>query len=392
MFDTESDGDARGSLKDRLRFLNILMRISRQKKLRLNFYNINAMRLSEINRMYLFFYNPARIILGKELKTNNTILYKGVAENSNFELKKESKKEEIEPVLIERVRKKKGIAEAPKIEAKEQSKTDVKEEISKKYNIPVPEISDALVQDYIEIKNNAAELFDGEISETVKEALLSDRVKAEPHVKKVHKVAELEKDLILGREVEYDLKQDKKATDKLAKALDKQKDELERILREINKYTVMTESSFNLLDITSLISNTIGLGLGLLTLPFSSSRAFTLGTNLMRKSIKGINKYFEPTPIKVTRNYEISLSDIESALKSLKSSDFLLEDILDKLDHLKYKLKLYDYKVPELDKKLKEIETLEKGLAKKKRELSKMLESMEKSKVKVMERDKKGIN
>ncbi len=389
MFDTESDGDARGSLKDRLRFLNILMRISRQKKLRLNFYNINAMRLSEINKMYLFFYNPARIVLDKSLKTNNTILYSGVGSESNFELKKDSKEETVEPILTERVRRKKGIAEEPK---EETHKSDVKDEISKKYNIPVSEISDALVKDYTEIKTNSTELFDCNISESTKEALLSDRVKAEEHVKKIYKVAELEKDLILGQDVDYSIKQDKKASDKLTKALDKQKEELERILREINKYTVISDRSFGFLDLISLISNTIGIGIGLLTIPFSNSRSLTLGTNLLKKSMKRFNNHFSVTPSKEIRDYEISMSDIESALKSLKSSDFLLEDILDKLDHLKYKLKIYDYKIPELSKKLKEIEVLESGLAKKKRELNKMLESLEKSKVKVMERDKKGIN
>ena len=90
------------------------------------------------------------------------------------------------------------------------------------------------------------------------------------------------------------------------------------------------------------------------------------------------------------KNYRITAKDIDSVEKSLKSADFLMSETLDELDRLKYKLKNYGYKIPNASEKLKEIEALEKGFAKKKESLTKVVESLEKSKVKVLNREKEG--
>ena len=374
MPETESSGTSKGSLKDRLRFFNILMQIARKKKLRVKFNDINNERLSNINRMYLFFLTPAKIVLDDKLNADNTILYDGMITNSDYNLVRTSNEDTIDLILITKTRKKKGI--------------DIKEEISKKYNVEKEKISDDLVNDYVEINSNSKELFGVEVPDDIKKSLIIDRIKADKDVTKIREIAELEKDLILGKDIDYDLKQDAKSSEKLAKTLEKEKKVIERILRDINKYTEVTEKTHDLMDVFSLVGRTIGIGVGLLTLPFSASRSLVLGTNLIRRSLNRISGLFRrDKPLNKKIHYEISLTDIETATKSLKSSDFLLEDILDKLDHLKYKIKIYEYKIPEVSKKIKEIEVLEQGLVKKKRELTKMIESLEKSKIKVLNRE-----
>ena len=127
---TESSGNIKGSLKDRLRFLTILMRISRKNKLRLNFYNINAKRLSGISRIFLFFYTPIKVVLDENLKTNNTILY-GEAINKT-KLEKTGVKSEVDLFVTRKKKSKKGIA----LETEKDLIEKAKEEISKKYDIP----------------------------------------------------------------------------------------------------------------------------------------------------------------------------------------------------------------------------------------------------------------
>ena len=227
----------------------------------------------------------------------------------------------------------------------------------------------------------------------IKDALMIDRIKAEKDMKKIYDIADLDKDIILGRDIDYDIKQDNKSREKLEKKLEKQKKELEKIINRIDNYRTITERVNKQKDFSSLLNHTIGLGVGVLTMPFTFSRSLVLGTNFMQRALNRLYAMMRiGSSSKKRIEYEITLSDIESAFKSLKSSDFLLEDILDDLDHLKYKLKIFDYKIPELEKKLKEIDVLEKGLIKKKRELTKMMESLEKAKIKVIKRNDKKDN
>ena len=374
---TESSGNIKGSLKDRLRFLTILMRISRKNKLRLNFYNINAKRLSGISRIFLFFYTPIKVVLDENLKTNNTILY-GEAINKT-KLEKTGVKSEVDLFVTRKKKSKKGIA----LETEKDLIEKAKEEISKKYDIPKKDISEQLAQDYLSLESGA--LFDGYVEEEIKEALIEDRIKAEPGLKKVQEFAEVEKDIILGRDIDYDIKEDRKAAEKLEKALAKQNEEIDRLLYEAEKFTIVDKNKMGVQEYAGVIGGAIGFGIGLLTLPLSLFGSFGLGASLMHKSLNLMAKSID---LKAENQveYTVSLEDIRTAAKSLKSSEFLLDDILDKLDRLKYKLKSNDYLVPEYRKKLKEIEFLERGLTKKRSELGRVIESVERTRSMVIKR------
>jgi len=393
----ESDGEAKGSSKDHFRFLNILMKIIKKKKLKIKLLNVNSERIELINRFYVFFYTPVNTVLKDDLKAENLILF-DVAKTQDINLIKEEKsKEIIDLQIISRKRPKKGIDEIKEIEKekkeeikKEDTKKNqekIKEELEKKYNVENSSISDSLVADYLAIQNNSVELFGVELDQDVKEALVLDRIKAEQDIDNIKKIA---RDNFLEKDIEYDLKNDAKALEKLNKKLEEQKKEIEDISRQIDKYQLVHETKQKYTNFGSLLSGALGIGVGLLTLPFSFCRTFALGTNMMQKSIKRINKEFKvETSETVRKDYKVSLKDIETFEKSLKSSDFLLKDTLDELDRLKYKIKYYEYKLPDAKVKIKEIEALEKGLSKKKEDLTKIVESFEKQKVKALNRNVK---
>ena len=390
MDESESSGNARGSLRDRLRVLAILIRIAKKKKLKVKFFNVNAKKIFSINRIYMFFYNPVRVTLDNN-DTNNVIVYNGIKAKGTISRNSDTLKG-TDLTIIRRVRRKKGIGEITEIEEKKkeelkkaQQENAIKEEIAKKYNVDVASVSDSLAHDYLVIKNKSQELFDTEIDDKLKDALMIDRIKAEHDLEEIKKVTG---DVYFERDVDYDLKLDNKALEKLNKVLEEQKKEIDRISRQIDRYNIITETKTKYKNLGSLLSGTIGIGLGLLTLPFSFSRTIALGSNLINKSARKISKDFkvESSTTKF-KNYRITIKDIETIEKSLKSADFLLEETLDELDRLKYKLKNYGYKIPNADEKLKEIALLEKGFAKKKESLTKVVESLEKNKIKVLNRD-----
>ena len=397
MNESESSGTAKGSLKDRLRVLAILMKIAKKKKLKIKFLSINSKKVFNINRMYYFFYKPVRETLSNEVIANDIITYNKIQEKGSV-VRNMQTMHGAEISIIRRFRHKKGIGEIKDIE--EQKKKDIalenkkeeeqkiKEEISKKYNVSPESISEALIHDYSTIKNSSQELFDIEIDESTKEALIIDRIKAEKDLEAIKKITG---DVFFERDVDYDLKLDNKALEKLNKVLEEQKKEIDRISRQIDRYNIVTETKTKYKNVGSLFSGVIGIGFGLLTLPFSFSRTIALGTNLINKSTRKINEKFKSeTTVTKVKNYRITAKDIDSVEKSLKSADFLMSETLDELDRLKYKLKNYGYKIPNASEKLKEIEALEKGFAKKKESLTKVVESLEKSKVKVLNREKEG--
>ena len=435
----ETGGTAKGSLKDRLRVLNILIRIAKKKKMNLWFDNVNAKKIIDINRLYMFFYTPAKVILPDKLKVSETTLYgEPVSENmtlvrnkDNFrkvdlflirrphkkginyieELKEHQNQQNANEELqrkLEELRQSVGIITEKEIEA-------LKSELSSKYHIDKSKISVSLIRDYLAIKNRSEELFDAEINDNLKEALIIDRIKAENSLQSVKSVTGdlyLEQlhdgdfkvdtaslkgvkssitikagDVFLARDIDYDLKLDSKSLEKLNKMLEEQKKELEAIDRKIDQFDIVSERKVRLTNTRALISGTIGLGIGLLTLPFSFCRTFALGANMIRNSLNSINHRVSLNQqVRKVRNYRISVEDIETVDKALRSSDYLLEDTLDKLDHLKYKIKHYEYKLPDASEKLQEIALLEKGLTKKKEELTKAVESLEKHKAKVLTR------
>ena len=389
MFDSESGGTAKGSLKDRLRVLTILMRISRKNKLRLNFDNINARRIININRIYLFFYTPVKMTLSRNLNTKNTIIYNGIDNIQNATFTRTSDSKEVELEVIKKVRRKKGI-NFESLTSEESALEMIKSELNQKYNVSNENISPYLIQDYLAIKSQSLDLFDEEIQEETKEALIKDRIIAEEDLTLIRKTASEDKDIFLSNDLDYDLKLNDKSLEKLAKSLEKQKKEIEKLSKEINDFNIITERKVKFTNLGSLLSNMIGIGVGLLTLPFSNARSLALGTHLISNSLENINKDVKMDVSETKRkNYKINVKDIITSEKALKTSDFLLENTLEKLDHLRYKIKIYEYKIPDVDQKLKEIEVIEKGLIKKKRELKKLVESFEKSKIKVLERTNK---
>lgn len=378
MFESETEGDVKGSLKDRLRFLNILIRIAKLKKYNITFLDVNGEKLDKCSRFFMFFYTPVKVVLSEDLKTNNTIIYNGLLEDGSVALTRNENMVVVDLEVIRR-RKKKGIG-----------LEEIKKEISEKLKLPKEEISNSLANDYSEIKNNSSTIFDTEVSEELKEEIIKDRVKAEKVVSTLHEFAENEKDIYLGKDIDYDVKVSGKSFEKVKKALEKSQRQIEKISRDIDEYTIKYERKLNVSNLDELVSGVIGIGVGLITLPFSFSRTFALGTNLIDRSMNKIGENLK-FRIDVTRekNYKIDIKDIMSAEKALKSSDFLLEDVLFKLDNLKYKIKLMEYKIPDVDKKMQEIELIEKGLIKKKRELRKIVEAFDKTKVKVINRDNK---
>ena len=384
MDESESNGTAKGSLKDRLHILAILMRISRQKKLRLKFKNINYKKIFSIKRFFLRFYNPAKIVLDDNTKVDNAILYDRATNNDKFALKKSGTDKIVEPTIIRKVTKRKGIGE-------EKTKlSELKKEISSNYEVKEEKIDLVLIHDYYLIKNNAKELFDANVDEETKKELIIDRIKADSTLNLIRDVTEEKKDSYLDKDIKYDISVNAKNFGKLDKLLEKEKKELERISRKIDEFDINIERKLKITNMGSLLDNTIGIGIGLLTLPFSFSKTLALGTNLIRKSINRIHEDVKLDVVeRKVKDYKVSTKDIMTTEKALKTSDFLLEDVLDKLDHLKYKIRLQDYKIPDVQKKLKEIEALESGLAKKKRDLKKLVESFEKNKVKVLNRDNK---
>ena len=165
----------------------------------------------------------------------------------------------------------------------------------------------------------------------------------------------------------------------------KQNEEIDRLLYEAEKFTIVDKNKMGVQEYAGVIGGAIGFGIGLLTLPLSLFGSFGLGASLMHKSLNLMAKSID---LKAENQveYTVSLEDIRTAAKSLKSSEFLLDDILDKLDRLKYKLKSNDYLVPEYRKKLKEIEFLERGLTNKRSELGRVIESVERTRSMVIKR------
>ena len=389
MFESESDGTAKGGLKNRLQVLTVLLKISKKHKFNLRFQNINEKRIEKINKISMFFYTPAKIVLDDKTSVNNVILYDKSNEINKTSCFKNNDYIETDLEIIKKSRKKRGIGLLDKLEEKESNENSIKDEIVQKYNVSLDNVSSSLENDYIMLKDHSQDLFDVELNEEVKEELILDRIKAEKKLLVLEDIIEKEedKDYILNKDILYDLSVDNKSYEKLKKMLEEQQKELENLVRNLDEFNIITERKIRFTNLGTLIDSTIGIGIGLLTLPFSFSRSFALGSQLIHNSISNINKKVKlNVSASEKKAYRITIKDIETSTKSLKSSDYLLESTLDQLEHLKHKIKYYSYKIPDVDKKLEKIEILENGLIKKKRELNKLVEKLEKSKTKVIKR------
>ncbi len=381
MEDSESTGTAKGSLKDRLHVLTILLRISRKKKLRVNFSNINTSRILKINRMYMFFYTPISFLLKDNLHTNDIVLYNLATKLNNFKLLKGSKFNDVDFYLVKKSKKKKGIDLADFNE-------QIKVEINKQYNVPKEKINQYLIDDYLKIKNDSKVIFGYEIDEELKQEILKDRVNVDDDLIYIKNLANNEiKDVFLDKDIIYELNKENKSLEKLTKLLENQKKEIVKVIDDIDKFDAFYEKKLRLKGFSSLVDGIVGISIGILTLPFSCFRSFALGTNLIKKSVNVISKEVKiEQDINESKEYKITSKDIDSFASSIKASEFLLDDILKQLDLLKYKIKHYSYKVSDYELKLKKIETIENALSKKKIELKKIEESFEKSKIKILDR------
>ena len=437
MNESESAGTSKGGLKDRLRVLAILIRIAKKKKLKLTFNEINTKKILNIRQAYLFFYKPIILVLERNLNVENVIIYdknsviennvldkSSITQNVDFDLIVKHKKKKgffIEQVASEEISNKsertiaeKEISVGPELPTKKEinieipikkelniefelpikkelnieSGLPIKKELSLKYNVQEENISSFLIADYLAISNNFYELFGVESDDKTRENLIADRIEAENDLILIKELSLNEKDFFLGADIDYELKINNESFVELNKLLEKQNQELEKITREINRFDTIITKKTEITNLGSLISNVIGIGVGILTLPFSSVRSFALGTKLIKNSLDNINKKVKFDTTETTAiKYRISFIDIQTYANALKTSDFLLKNILDKLDRLKYKIKLYDYKIPNYLDKLKEIEILETGLIIKKRKLNEMVENLEKNKIKVLKRN-----
>ena len=285
--DSDSSGNQKGSLKNRLNVLNILMRISRKKKLRLNFSNINADRIIVTNKMYLKFYTPVKLIVDD--KINNTVLYNKIKEK-DIKLSKGRTINDVEFNLIKNKRKK-GIG-----------LENIKEEIKEKYELE--EISDNLIKDYELIKNDL--IFEEYLSDEIKEEFIIDRISVKEEMDLIYSY----KDTILIKDIDYDLNDYLKNDEKLKKIIKKYEIEIENLERNINKFGVINNSETKITNLSVLFKNMFGLGIGILTLPFSYPVTLTLGTSLIAKSINNIEKNvkFENKETK-TIKYKVEVKD-----------------------------------------------------------------------------------
>ena len=192
----------------------------------------------------------------------------------------------------------------------------------------------------------------------------------------------------LQKQFERELKLNELALKELNKLLKEQDKSLEDALKQIDKFREFKNKKYQLVGLEKLISNFLGIGFGLLTIPFSGVRSVALGTNLIRSSVAGIkNNVKLDSKEETVRNYEITPYDIKEHNDWLKSTTFLLNDALENLEDTKIKLKYYFGNDPKYEEYLKRIELLEKGLQSKKITLDQMEEKLEKSKIKVLNRN-----
>ena len=192
----------------------------------------------------------------------------------------------------------------------------------------------------------------------------------------------------LQEQFERELKLNELALKELNKLLKEQDKSLEDALKQIDKFKEFKNKKYQLVGLEKLISNFLGIGFGLLTIPFSGVRSVALGTNLIRSSVAGIkNNVKLDSKEETVKNYEITPYDIKEHNDWLKSTTFLLNDALENLEDTKIKLKYYFGNGPKYEEYLKRIELLEKGLQSKKITLDQMEEKLEKSKIKVLNRN-----
>lgn len=437
MEEENNSGVAKGSVKDRLRFRAILNKIA--KKQRLKIMSINELKLMNKTKLTLFFYNPIKLLIRPVLKIKKMSVFAGSKCDYNYKVSKENKQIEATVTFKSERKFKKGIGPLEEViknnrdtnalpsqngipsyyEAIEFIKSygnydDIKDKYELKYVTPEIIYQTLILKYYSDI------IFGEEISLEEVKAVTNDIINSEKYIDVLNIIDKQEIDSVkneedlknkeeLGNEkeneindvqekdtkhdrlqeqFERELKLNDLALKELNKLLKEQDKSLEDALKQIDKFREFKNKKYQLVGLEKLISNFLGIGFGLLTIPFSGVRSVALGTNLIRSSVAGIkNNVKLDSKEEMVRNYEITPFDIKEHNDWLKSTTFLLNDALENLEDTKIKLKYYFGNDPKYEEYLKRIELLEKGLQSKKITLDQMEEKLEKSKIKVLNRN-----
>lgn len=445
MEEGNNSGVAKGSVKDRLRFRAILNKIA--KKQRLKIASVNELKLMNKTKLTLFFYNPIKLLIRPVLKIKKMSVFAGSKCDYNYKVSKENKQIEATVTFKSERKFKKGIGPLEEViknnhdtnalpsqngipsyyETIEFIKSygnydDIKDKYELKYVTPEIIYQTLILKYYSDI------IFGEEISLEEVKAVTNDIINSEKYIDVLNIIDKQEIDSVkneedlenkeeLGNEKELkseeeltnkinnvqerdakpdrlqeqferELKLNELALKKLNKLLKEQDKSLEDALKQIDKFREFKNKKYQLVGLEKLISNFLGIGFGLLTIPFSGVRSVALGTNLIRSSVAGIkNNVKLDSKEETVRNYEITPYDIKEHNDWLKSTTFLLNDALENLEDIKIKLKYYFGNDPKYEEYLKRIELLEKGLQSKKITLDQMEEKLEKSKIKVLNRN-----
>lgn len=437
MEEENNSGVAKGNVKDRLRFRAILNKIA--KKQRLKIMSINELKLMNKTKLTLFFYNPIKLLIRPVLKIKKMSVFAGSKCDYNYKVSKENKQIEATVTFKSERKFKKGIGSLEEViknnrdtnalpsqngipsyyETIEFIKSygnydDIKDKYELKYVTPEIIYQALILKYYSDI------IFGEEISLEEVKAVTNDIINSEKYIDVLNIIDKQEIDSVkneedlknkeeLGNEKENEINDDQEkdnelnrlqkqferelklnelALKELNKLLKEQDKSLEDALKQIDKFREFKNKKYQLVGLEKLISNFLGIGFGLLTIPFSGVRSVALGTNLIRSSVAGIkNNVKLDSKEETVRNYEITPYDIKEHNDWLKSTTFLLNDALENLEDTKIKLKYYFGNDPKYEEYLKRIELLEKGLQSKKITLDQMEEKLEKSKIKVLNRN-----
>lgn len=426
MFD-ESGGEAKGSLKNRLKVLYANLRIARKKKIKAELKNVNKEKLEKAKKITPFFYFPIKMVVPENLKSNNIILYDGVINENDYALRKDKKKTTVDVEISKTRNFKKGIVPLEDIIANNretntfpivddlpskdavidyiESNAISEDEINAygdKYGVS-PMTPDT-IYDILMIKYYSDVLFDEELTKEEINDFIQIRVGVDSYMRILNELATVEKTL-LEREEEISkpgvnpteevqrgiindgLALSKRQVAALEEMLLKQNESVTNLLKEITIFNEKTVVNTKLVGLGSSVQDILGIGLGLLTLPFSRSRTFSLGTNLIRNSVTNIKKNVKTEKEEhVVREYKITENDIKTADDGVRTATFLLDDAFDHLSDVKFRIRYYRNILPDADKMLRQIELLEKALIKRRIKLKQIEESLQKSKVKVLKR------
>ncbi|MBQ4633902.1 MAG: hypothetical protein IJB71_00970 [Bacilli bacterium] len=422
--DEETSGTAKGSLKDRLRVLYILLKIARKQKMKCQIASINTSKLSRTNKITPFFYTPVKMVISKNSRIENIILYDGIINENIFKLNRLAREDTLIELYITKVRNfRKGLGSLEEIIASNRetntfpiiddlpSREAVIEYLESKalpdseyekwaqeYETDVKNLTSGLIYDILILKYYSDVLFEEKLDEETIQNFIKKRVEANYYMESLNDLADSEseiknelqnKDSEQYEQLKNEIAFSKYQVEKLEQLLFQQKQELDLITTKINDFKTVNSIDRHLKGLGSSFGDFIGIGLGLLTLPFSASRTFALGTNLIRNSVTNIKKNVKlETKEKISREYNITEQDIKTAADGIKTSTFFLDDIFKNLNDIKFGIKYYKDHIPDSSKMLKQIELMERALVNKRINLRKLEESLEKSKIKVLERKK----